>query len=467
MIQSGTTLIDSTSFVALVLFVGFLTTLLSNRFDFRWRKNFAAVATTAFLAAAIAAHEIRYAWIQTKHGHQIAPTIATLVGIVVFAYAAYTWARTTNGRLRWAAFTRIAVVALAVPLGLRAYADYGGWLTRKDGPRVLLISADTLRSDYCSVYGGPAQTPNLERLAERGVTFDRAYALSSWTVPSLCGLISSRYPPSTSDDATDQEWKVDITTGFPKIAQYWTSQTGRTLIGDLQHIGVPTALFMANVAMMSHSWLYDEFGVARGTFSDSPRPAGLLRSAPLLHATVQPMVPDLAPLAPYDTSAITRDYTRAYLRQRRFGPFFVWTHFFDPHAPYAPPAKYTPDDVMMDVFPPSGTTKLEGAGQTEAERDTARKLYQGEIQYVDECIGEVLDLVDRLGLDDSTLVCFTSDHGEELWEHGEFGTRPRPPQRTHPRAPHPARPRNRTRAYQNARFLDSRAPNPKRLDRRR
>ena len=74
-------------------------------------------------------------------------------------------------------------------------------------------------------------------------------------------------------------------------------------------------------------------------------------------------------------------------------PFFLFVHYFDPHAAYAPPSPFA------DRF-----------------RDD---LYEGEIAYVDEQVGRLREALDGLGLLDGTIVAVVSDHGESLGEHGE------------------------------------------------
>lgn len=406
---------------AALLSIGFVTSLVGNRFDDRWRRTFTLIVVLSLAAAALTAHEIRYALLESKDMTSFPVAAAMVVALVTLAYGCYRWVRAYERRRRWSTWVRVVSVALAIPLLARCYADYRGLFQGRNGPRMLIATADTMRADYMSLYGGHVPTPHLERFGEEGAVFEQSYALSSWTVPSLCGLMSSRYPPSTTSDATDQQWNTDITLGFPKIAPYWTEEDGRTIFGDLTHLGVPTALFMANIAMLSHPWLVDDFEFSRSTFSLDEQRRGAFKNMPLLHAAVRGVVPDAAPYGPYDTSALTRDCVRAYIRQHRFGPFIVWAHFLDPHAPYAPPKRFAPDGVALNVFPPDGISLKKSFGAASPDRESAKALYEGEIQYVDECIGEVLECIDDLRLTGSLLVCFTSDHGEEFWDHEEWG----------------------------------------------
>ncbi|MEX0612264.1 MAG: tetratricopeptide repeat protein, partial [Pirellulales bacterium] len=91
---------------------------------------------------------------------------------------------------------------------------------------------------------------------------------------------------------------------------------------------------------------------------------------------------------------LTNEPAAEWLRENGDQPFFLWVHYFDPHAVYMPPEPF--------------------------RSRYAYDLYDGEIAYVDSQIGALLDQLDALGVRDRTLIIYTSDHGEGLGEHGEF-----------------------------------------------
>lgn len=86
----------------------------------------------------------------------------------------------------------------------------------------------------------------------------------------------------------------------------------------------------------------------------------------------------------------------------------------DPHTPYDPPGRFRTEPFTNDnlPYPPPGA-KL--------DKNLVRSLHQAEAAYVDEQLGIIMNELDRLGLADNTYVIFSSDHGEELFEHGRFG----------------------------------------------
>ena len=105
------------------------------------------------------------------------------------------------------------------------------------------------------------------------------------------------------------------------------------------------------------------------------------------------------PLSAADGAAATRnavditDRGLAFLRENRGRPFFLWLHYYDPHSPFTPPPPYS-----------------------EGFRE---QPYLGEVRFVDDQVGRVLEELRELGLREQTLLVITSDHGEGLGEHGE------------------------------------------------
>src|SRR5262245_46845222 len=91
--------------------------------------------------------------------------------------------------------TRHSLLRAAVALGVLGLAVAACRGTRQPPPNVVMIVVDTLRADRLGAYGNRrGLTPFLDSLAQRGVLFDNASAPSSWTVPSVASLLTSRYP---------------------------------------------------------------------------------------------------------------------------------------------------------------------------------------------------------------------------------------------------------------------------------
>jgi tetratricopeptide (TPR) repeat protein len=225
--------------------------------------------------------------------------------------------------------------------------------------RVLLISIDTLRYDYLSCYGNErVETPHIDSLSERGVTFDHAVAQIPLTLPSHTSILTGLYPTHHG---------VHDNGGFyldPKLT---------TLAEIFKVQGFATAGFIAGFPLDSR------FGINQGfDFYDDKLP---VRTANL----------DVAmPQIPGDRVV---DDVLGWLKASRTSKWFLWLHLYDPHHPYFPPEPY------RAKYP--------------------RNFYAGEVGFVDDQLGRVFDYLTAKGLMDSTLVVFVADHGESLGAHKE------------------------------------------------
>lgn len=252
-------------------------------------------------------------------------------------------------------------------------------------PNVLLVTVDTLRADHLSSYGYPQPTtPFLDGLAGEGVRFEHAYSTSSWTVPSLVSLLTSTYPlrHGMGEGAGRQgtQWEVipdDLT----------------TLAETLQARGYRTFGLTAN------------FGL--------PKERGFGRGFDFYEC-----------VGAENLEAADRVLTGWLPEMEEKGPWFLWLHLFDPHAPYLA------REELAAVYPAGGErfAELEGQPADEYQKigprlDTARldyvqALYGSEIRHVDEYLR---DLFGRLPGAGEALFAFTADHGEEFQEHGSVG----------------------------------------------
>jgi arylsulfatase A-like enzyme len=257
-------------------------------------------------------------------------------------------------------------------------------------PNVLLIAVDTLRADRLDCYGNTRElTPSIDRLAAEGVRFDQCFAHAPWTLPSFASLFSSLDPEQHG-------------AGGSAPAFLGLRETIPTLPKSFRQAGYRT------MAVVNVDFLSQPFGLMRG-FEESSSVA-------------------------YENNAEMRDARRTtdaalhWLEGHRSESFFLFVHYFDPHAEYRPPpefrAKFAAEvDRHNDAFV-FGTREQVGAVRAGLihlkSEDVARaeKLYDGEVAFTDREIGRLLDAVSHWGLDETTLVVFTADHGEEFLDHG-------------------------------------------------
>jgi arylsulfatase A-like enzyme/cytochrome c-type biogenesis protein CcmH/NrfG len=237
-----------------------------------------------------------------------------------------------------------------------------GGCARVEKPRSLIvITLDTTRADRLGAYGHPeAQTPNLDRLAARGTLYERAYATVPETLPSHASIFTGLYPPSH---------------GVRLNLNYHLPDEAVTLAELLGGRGLRTT------AVCAADVLDRRFGLAQGfQIYDAPE----------------------IPIAGGDDGEWSAEEITtkalAHMRGWEEQPYFLWAHYYDPHAPFEP-------------LPPFAAP--EGAEPESPE------LYDLEIAFADHWIGVLLDRLDARGGLDDTLIVVVGDHGESLGEHGE------------------------------------------------
>jgi len=183
-------------------------------------------------------------------------------------------------------------------------------------PIVLLVTVDTFRADHVGVYGSRrARTPNLDRLAAEGIRFEQAYSAANVTVPSHLSLLTS-LPIATHRVLTNHaETAPAVTTLHDRFAA----------------AGYRTAAFVSALHL---------------------GPTGPLRS--VLHGLDRWDAPEKA-VRPF-VATETTDHLIAWLRGACRGPAFAWTHLWDPHMPYAPPAPFDREYYTGDPRDPRHTS---------------------------------------------------------------------------------------------------------------
>lgn len=307
-----------------------------------------------------------------------------------------------------------------------------------DKPNVLFIVADDLN---CAIgpYGDAAAfTPNLDRLAARGLVFEKAYCQQAVCNPSRSSFLTGLRPDTVGVD--------DLRKGFREVAP-----GGSTLITLPQHFK-NHGYFCQNIGKMFHnmgetqdrrSWSIDEV-LHKGTHADDTvytnTPAHLrerdIEKAPTTEA------PD-APDTVYRDGQIA-NLAAAMLRDHPAGgqPFFLAIGFWRPHLPFVAPKKYWDlvDPARIPLPSPAGapsgvpeiamheSREIRGYGTTPQDREFTeeeirhfRHGYYASITFMDAQIGKILDALQEGGHADGTIVCFTSDHGFHIGEHTLWG----------------------------------------------
>lgn len=298
-------------------------------------------------------------------------------------------------------------------------------------PNVLFLVSDDL-NNFLGCYGDPrAKTPNLDKLATRGVRFERAYCAFPLCGPSRNSFLTGLYPNSTGILANAQIFRQTIPAhrSMPQVfrnAGYFAAR-----IGKLYHYNVPKSIGTNG---------HDD----PGSWELELNPAGVDRLAE--ESKIFSLTPGefggtlswLASQAPDGQhtdglNAADAEWVLERCAKRKDRPFFLAVGFFRPHTPYVAPQDpyfgYYPEGEMPVVenveedqadIPPAGlgSYKKEQDKLTDDLRRKCVQAYYASISFMDAQVGRVVAALDRLGLSDNTIIVFTSDHGYHMGEHG-------------------------------------------------
>ncbi|MCU0253918.1 MAG: sulfatase-like hydrolase/transferase, partial [Acidobacteria bacterium] len=266
-------------------------------------------------------------------------------------------------------------------------------------PNVLLISLDTLRGDRVGHLGsGRATSPALDRLAQEGVSFTRAEAPSSWTLPSHFSIFSG-LTPAAHGVLPD----LEATRGFmwaDRVVEVRSSGRERMLTEAFKEAGYRT------VAVTENGWLAGRFGFGQGfDVYRSDMLGNYWRTAAAAFAELE--------------------------AHGEAGPWFLFVHTYTPHQPYHAPREFRlrwADPESGGLAWPTALVPMEEYLRFRAPvflpapTDVAafRDLYDGQVVWSDTLVERLVGWLDRRGLAEQTIVVVLSDHGEEIFERGEF-----------------------------------------------
>ncbi|MCS6852414.1 MAG: sulfatase [Gemmataceae bacterium] len=319
---------------------------------------------------------------------------------------------------------------LVIALGM-LLAQAPAALTAEGRLNVLFIISDDL-NNFLGCYGDPrAKTPNIDRLAARGVVFERAYCTFPLCAPSRNSMLTGLYPNSTGILANQQIFRQTIPgqISLPQAFRRAGYFVGR--IGKLYHYNVPSSIGTAGHDDPA-SWELQLNPAGCDRLEEEPHIFSLLpgRFGGTLSWYASPKSDE------HHTDGMIAEQAEWVLERcarKKDRPFFLAVGFFRPHTPYVAPKKpyfdWYPEKEMPVVqgikedqadLPPAalGSHKKEQEKLTDDLRRQCVQAYYASISFMDAQVGRVINALDRLGLADHTVVVFTSDHGYHLGEHG-------------------------------------------------
>ncbi len=256
-------------------------------------------------------------------------------------------------------------------------------------PNLLIVLVDTLRRDHLGAYGYPLPTsPHIDTFAAESFRFDRAYAHSTWTKPSIATLFTSVYPEQHGLRRVGENREGVFQTGkLPKDLV--------TLAERFRRAGYATGGFGANVHVQKKTGFGQGF---RRFYSKRLDTA-------------------------YQLNALLEDWLDSVDADV---PFFGYLHYMDVHWPYD---RRLPDEegrfgrTDVEPLPPENWALVARWAEKHLNPETLasiRARYDEEIAFMDRAFGELIEWLRERRLLDETIVVFVADHGEGFHEHGQL-----------------------------------------------
>ncbi len=294
---------------------------------------------------------------------------------------------------------------------------------------VLFIASDDLNNSL-SCYGHPVvRTPNLDRIAARGVRFDRAYCQFPLCSPSRTSLMTGLAPDTTTVYDLRKHFREVLPDVVTLGQLFQKNGYFAARVGKIYHYGVPTQIGTAGL-------------------DDKPSWNVALNPAGVDHTKEEPLLTNYTPnrglgsaICFHASNAKDDEHTDGMvaneavrlLEQHAKEPFFIAAGFYRPHVPWIAPVRYFDryplskiqlipyQEGEMRIAPELAYfTKPAHWGMDEKQRKDAMQAYYASIAYMDAQVGKLLDALDRLKLAEDTTIVFWSDHGYQLGEHGQW-----------------------------------------------
>lgn len=334
--------------------------------------------------------------------------------------------------VRLFAFT---VASIVLASGCQGPPEYN-----RERPNILFITVDDLNNDLGTYGHDLVISPNIDRLAARGMRFDKAYSQSPMCTPSRSSFMTGLYPDQTGVIAHGSHTRMtphfrDHIPGVITLPQQFRQNgyfAGR--IGKIYHQGVPSQIGTAG-ADDPASWdetanpigidKIDESGI------NSYNKRSLERRSFGGTLSWQSVVSEDSDHTDGKVTDQALEMLQRHHPEKTGKPFFLGVGYYRPHTPYVAPARYfdmypldrikpymAPDDDRRDI-PRIALHDRDGQQElTYEQRKVIIQAYYATITYMDAQLGRLLDGLEEMGLADNTIIVFVSDHGYELGQHG-------------------------------------------------
>ncbi|MBI4556291.1 MAG: sulfatase [Candidatus Hydrogenedentes bacterium] len=303
----------------------------------------------------------------------------------------------------------ISPVTLAAVLPSAAESRVSEPSPKAAKPNVIIFLSDTLRADFLSCYGYPYPTsPNIDAFARRAVLFEKCYAQSAWTKPSVASMLTGYVPSVHQAIRGCTGLGPEDQPRVPVLREQFV-----TLGEKFRDAGYQTAVFQMNSNLLKEHGFAQGFEHYQFMFWADP--------------------------------AAQMDETLLWLESQAREPFLLYVHLRDPHWKYVPPpemlaavfgkapAPSEQDQKILEFYQTRHIEYDAWIGDHEPKHELSlwdlspqglealRRQYAGEVRYIDDQFSRLMEKVAELNVADHTIIAVVSDHGEAFKDHGNFG----------------------------------------------
>lgn len=259
---------------------------------------------------------------------------------------------------------------------------------------------DALRADHLSCYGYTRETtPNIDEIAATGIRYSRCFSPATWTKPASASILTGAYPPVHGMRTREDTFVTDI----PRLPELLSKR------------GFTTAGFstMGNVSKsLGYGRGFDEYyDLYKNPDIVEKRATTSADSEELEHESADKIALPRA-------EDLTAEFTE-WLEQTD-DDFFAFMWSIEPHIPYNPPEDYRGFIDSTYEGPVDGERETLPEVETEEDLSRLKRLYDGEIKYNDDEIGQIVSALKQKGEYEDTLLIIAGDHGDAFNEHGRL-----------------------------------------------
>ena len=354
--------------------------LTTNKLPQTWKNGIwilALVSLSVFLFAKFYQHKLQPVYFTTGQIFILVFLVLSLFSRKIFFQRLKKPFKNTP---RFFVFKRTALICLVVLIVMNFWNLADRYFVKPRGPNILLVVADALRADHLGCYGYKGSTsPFIDHIAESCILFEKHHSNSPWTKPSMGTLFTSLSPSQHG-------------------AFYW--------MDNLKNANLSMAEVFRNKNYRTMAIQTNPSITAQHNFSQGYQ--------------------DFIELPMENGSAVTEDFD-VWLKKNNKKPFFAYVHLMDTHMPYNAAEEFlrifhldeanSSESIDFDTLDIRILTEM---GLDSDDKNSLLELYDSAVRDIDRHFERLLKSLSTNKVLDNTFIIFTSDHGEEFWDHEGF-----------------------------------------------